>query len=587
MKNMKLNIGKSLLLLSLPLFGGVGGSLTSCADMLEPESDLVMYENENQLSTVNDTLYSVMGVVRLMQNVADRTNILGEVRGDLTKVTNDASEDLKSLANFTADENNAYNRPQDYYAIINNCNYFILHADSAYTHQGTSIFNEELAAMHSFRAWAYLQLCLNYGSVPFYTDFIGSLSEAEEIVKQPKKDVKEICNYLIEDLKKWQNVKPLSYGAFNDYYSSEFFIPVRLMLGELCLWADRYQEAAMYYHDYLNDRDYPHPLWNYGITWDKHTRPLDQYGPSGALSMSYLTGIPMQLNSFDGPISHLIDLYCSTENNYNRYELTYSRAAVELSNSQLHWYVYEDDTDQRDTLCMNREVLWRDELLNGDLRLYMGVSNGVRDEVPNDMYSKEVQTVLIHHKSSGDKTSEVVLYRLPAVYLHFAEALNRAGYPTSAFAVLKYGICDDNFKTMDSTLINFDEIAAAGDLVKFDPLYFKNSTTDRVDNFGSNIRGVHSRGCGDSAADPSYRIPLCSTKADTIQWVEDKIVEELALETIFDGQRYYDLMRVALRRDDPSYLANRIAMRNGKDNIDTELQSRLTKTINWYLPMRK
>jgi len=57
----------------------------------------------------------------------------------------------------------------------------------------------------------------------------------------------------------------------------------------------------------------------------------------------------------------------------------------------------------------------------------------------------------------------------------------------------------------------------------------------------------------------------------------------MALEGAFEGSRYYDLMRVALRRSDPAYLAKPVSLRNGK--VDTELQTKLMNPDNWYLPL--
>jgi hypothetical protein len=60
------------------------------------------------------------------------------------------------------------------------------------------------------------------------------------------------------------------------------------------------------------------------------------------------------------------------------------------------------------------------------------------------------------------------------------------------------------------------------------------------------------------------------------------IVNEMALEGAFEGYRFYDLMRVALRRGDPAYLADPVSRRHG--TVDEGLRSLLMSTNNWYLP---
>lgn len=58
----------------------------------------------------------------------------------------------------------------------------------------------------------------------------------------------------------------------------------------------------------------------------------------------------------------------------------------------------------------------------------------------------------------------------------------------------------------------------------------------------------------------------------------------MALEMAFEGYRFYDLMRVAKRRDDMSYLALPVAMRNG--TRDEGMYNLLMDENNWYLPKR-
>jgi hypothetical protein len=44
-------------------------------------------------------------------------------------------------------------------------------------------------------------------------------------------------------------------------------------------------------------------------------------------------------------------------------------------------------------------------------------------------------------------------------------------------------------------------------------------------------------------------------------------------------------MRLAMHRNDPTFLAAKVAARNGAANIDTELYNRLSDKKNWYLPL--
>lgn len=554
---------------------GTMGFFSSCEDMLFPESDLVMYEEDNNLNSVNDTLYSVMGVVRLMQNVADRTNLLGEVRGDLVTLTDDATTALREIAEFNAGVDNIYNAPQDYYAIINNCNYFINTADTAYSKRGQKVFEREMVAIKGFRAWTYLQLALNYGEVPFYTHFINTKEEGERVLAGPKKDLLYICNYFIEDLAPYVNVLPLDYGSVGGFPSSKFFIPLRVLLGDLSLWSGRYEEAAQYYHDYVADLDNPLPIGVSSVSW-RPTVPADLILDSWSVgftsaSSGVLSIVPMESSAFNGKISELEDVYNSTEDNYYFYQVTRSAALSELSYNQDYDYLYVEN-NKRDTICL-KDSTYTNPLMHGDLRLYATYHENPSNNSGSSIYNTSYQTISKHFSDF------VCLDRLSRVYLRYAEALNRAGYPSAAFAILKYGLCQEN----NRMYIAPQELEKAGTLLSFNQFSF---TKD-------NVLGIHARGCGDAFYSPHYVLPLpadsLDTYADTIAYqiplVEDLIIAESALESAFEGVRYYDLMRVALRRDDTDYLAKRVASRNGSDSFDETIYSKLQNRNNWYLPL--
>ena len=57
-------------------------AFSSCEDMLKVDSKVVLYQEDHNLDNATDTLYSVMGILQGIQRIADRTVLLGEMRGE-------------------------------------------------------------------------------------------------------------------------------------------------------------------------------------------------------------------------------------------------------------------------------------------------------------------------------------------------------------------------------------------------------------------------------------------------------------------------------------------------------------------------
>ena len=553
----------------------VCGSM-SCSNMLETESDLVEFEEDHTLNQATDSVYSVMGIINKMQGIADRVVLLGEVRGDLVQSTSAANSDLKRLANFEFDGENRYNQVSDYYAVINNCNYYLAHIDTAMERRGRNLFMREYAAVKSYRAWTYLQMALAYGKVPLILKPLMTEKEAREAMNQTPADIQTICETFINDLTPYVGVNLPDYGSVANSDSKYLFIPMRALLGDLCLWAGRYQEAARWYHDFLTDKYDPVQMNSRSITWANATQYnsiIDSYGPLNA-SSEVLCSIPMEARVFDGTISNLPNLFRSTEENNYFYELTASHNMAKISADQV--YCFENDipgATTKDTLYAPHTGLYRSELV-GDLRYYSNFR--LESYGSNNDYTEYNSTLQNIYKIVS---ARITLYRSTMVYLRYAEALNRAGYPQSAFAILKYGICDEILKNR----VDAAELDEAGDLLTFDPELFR---------FDGRYFGVHSLGSGDSHANAYYTLPQpireLPTRQDTVDYqiplVEDMIVTEMALEGAFEGYRFNDLMRVALRRNDPAYLADPVSRRNGES--DDALRQKLMDTKNWYLPLQ-
>ena len=71
--------------------------------------------------------------------------------------------------------------------------------------------------------------------------------------------------------------------------------------------------------------------------------------------------------------------------------------------------------------------------------------------------------------------------------------------------------------------------------------------------------------------------------------IEDMIITEDALELAFEGERWPDLLRVAIRRNDPSFIADKIYNKLLKSGLSAGAASQARAKLlskNWFLPFK-
>lgn len=574
-------------------------ALSSCSDFFEVDSDNVVYSDKNHLSNATDTTYSIVGIIAKMGAITDRTILLGEARGDLVDVTTATSSDLRDVAQFNIGDDNQFNRPADYYAIINNCNYLIDKADiEMRNNRNEQLFLKDYAAAKAFRAWTYLQLALNYGEVPFVEKPILTKEQSER--KYDRYDIQRLCQWLINDLQDVADVQITGFGNLNGSPTHFMFIPIPFLLGELNLWAGNYREAALAYYNYLSRRNGingAYPTGTQMVEWNSNTTNYNASRPSDTWTNSIFSFAETSYNANNEAIFTLHSDSLPSEPNYsmlfsvfnsqddNNYEpsLVPSKGMADLSLAQTYCQLQKTG-DEYSFVYPPKDL---NNNRGGDLRFSSCVPMG------NTIVFNNERKDYITNRKYVASTRRIIMYRRTTAYLHMAEALNRAGFPRFAYAFLSRGVNNDTIAQYVTPYYPQDSAFIAQ--FNFPAVLYKCRAAGVDQNV--NMMGLHDRGCGWSAMNADYQLPLnpewaeddAAQTAYQMPLVEDMIVNEEALEFAFEGQRFYDLMRVALRRNDAAYLADRVYARRGEANrgaMQGEIKKDLYNKDNWFMKLK-
>lgn len=529
---------------------------SSCSDMMDTSSDRVAYEDDNQLNNPNDSIYSVIGILAQIQKLGDRCVLWGELRGDLMTTDNNyAVTDLQKINSFSASDSNSYAGKRDFYTVINNCNYAIARMDTSITINQNKVMVPEYAQIKTLRAWTYLQLALIYGKVNYFTQPILSLDDSQK--EFPSVSLGELTQKLIEDIKPYAATRELDYGSVDGWSSSQFFLPVRMLLGDLYLYNNDYENAAKTYYDLIFSHKYTVSA-GYASYWNSVTRE---------------ELVSSHVNAYRNDVITRMVFDSNLKSDHSQlFKLTYNSEPSLLPCQQ-----FIDSMSLRNHFHTEGSAISR--YFIGDLRGCAEYSTG---KIQADAYGKvavdEAQARYLITKfrnnlsgSEGDDftrrpLTSLAICRPSLLYLRYAEALNRLGKHTLAFAVLKYGLNQNNIS--DTLKVDQSELADGTNFTDF-----TNSA------FNGNV-GTAARGCGLGIKyDKSmYIIPA---GVDSTDYVEQKIVEEMAAETSFEGNRFFDLLCVSRHRTDhPNYMAEKVSAKYSNPKV---MKSKLMDINAWFI----
>ena len=231
-----------------------GMSMSSCGDFLNIYPLTMVYE-DNYWNEKNDVDQIVTGCYTRMQDddFVRRLFIWGESRSDNTRRGFHPNFSATSAEGYILNENilstNAYTDWSCFYDVINRCNLVIKKApevaeiDPNYLPSNVQTTIAEVTAL---RALCYFYLVRTFKDVPYYTE---AITNDEQDVKLPATDGDEIVRNLINDLlavypnalKVWpkSSGKDISYGRITQN-------AIFALLADMYLWLEDYPNAERY-----------------------------------------------------------------------------------------------------------------------------------------------------------------------------------------------------------------------------------------------------------------------------------------------------------------------------------------------------
>jgi hypothetical protein len=226
-------------------------SLSACSDFLEiePLETIVLDKFWNEEADVENVVAECYSSMQ-SQAVIERMMAWGEFRSD-NVVGGTNAENNKDLSNIFKENINASNsfaKWGDFYSVINNCNTIIYYApqvkqkDPNYTERDLNVTIAEASAI---RDLMYFYLIRSFEKVPYTTTPFLDDNQKMDLAPLP---FDAVLDSLITDLEKVQDKAVKTYSSTKPYYQHGRITQdaIHAMLADMYLWKQDYRNAVRY-----------------------------------------------------------------------------------------------------------------------------------------------------------------------------------------------------------------------------------------------------------------------------------------------------------------------------------------------------
>jgi len=550
--------------------------LGSCEKFLEvPPKDLLT--SEQHYRDKFDADAAVRGIYGKLLNLADEYVILNELRADLMDVTENADVYLREMNLHQVSAGNPYADPTPFFSLINNCNdalsnFDIMLKDLKFSQED---YMQRYSDIATLRSWLYLTLVIHYGEVPYITTAIDRVDDLDQLTDGsfPMLGIEALVDTLVATMESLPHLALYTDPSFrtviDGYDTRIMFIDKEIFLGDLYLWQGDYFAAASSYKNVL-ERDigqnrydsyrlcfgepYKLPHFNSGyvrfynqdINSALNNWPFMFYSPQ---SSDYYCEWMWALYFHDSytPTNPFLEIFSK---NAGSYLLKPSASIIEKWDTQIQRNGFESD-------FRGNEGSY--EMINDD-----------------PVITKYISTY--DALNPFEKGGQWHLWRSGGVHLRFIEAANRDSRYELASALMNYGI-RTSYAVPGAVDVTYLERTNLPFPYDFD------GRSAGPSQIPAGTRGDWHRNVG--VRGRVYLEAREYPESDSLLSIENSVLDESALELAFEGQRWGDLVRIAIRRNDPSILADRIYTKLEAAGYPeaAAVQAKLMDRENWFLPL--
>ena len=556
----------------------------SCKKFLdvEPKDSLVL---EQAYRNVFDADAAVYGVYGKFMDLASQYVILNELRADLMSVTENSDPFLRQISNHDVTLDNPYISPKKFYEVILNCNdvlanFDIMLKDNKFT---SDEYNQRYSDVACIRSWVYLQLGIHFGTIPYITDPLKDINDLKDSSKFPRVNFDELLDILIpfvEGLpyKNTYSTNTSLITTVDGYPTAKFFINKQCLIGDLNLWRGNYNKAATAYKTVMTSFE---NTGNDNDRFDLYKVRFADVAANNDLAVGYIRFREQDTRALiNSTTQGWKSMFARQRDNLWNQEwiwaLPFSKnfqptnPFIDLFSIQGGKYLLKPSQQSIDDWNAQRQV----NGIVGDARKIFSINENMGRPVVMKYLYNYLDDVTFLPRVLFEKEGNFYLYRAATLHLRFAEAANRDNRHRLANALISSGIRNaytvsgvtnktNIEQTFDVPPYDFD--ARNGDFPFFRANWHRNE-------------GVRRR---------AY-LPSLAVVGDSTISIENNNITEAGLELAFEGNRWGDLMRIARRRNEPAFLADKVFQKLLKENNPnaTAVRSKLMDPNNWYLPFK-